>query len=220
MDFPTGFHQALTAGSLAALPLALFGGLITGLNPCCLALYPAAAGVCCPTQEHITKRPFGNAVAFLVGVAIAVAALGVLAVYIGRVAVMSTPFKYALACLPILMGVYRLGWLPLPLATPKALRPGVGGAFGTGLLLALIIGPCGTPVLASVLSFAAYQQSFLYGGLLLVLYGIGNGLPVVLVGTAAGGALQRFEGTRFARWVDASVGVMLVLLGFYLLWRI
>ena len=32
-----------------------------------------------------------------------------------------------------LMGMHRLGWLPLPLAMPKAFRPGVGGAFGTGL---------------------------------------------------------------------------------------
>lgn len=158
--------------------------------------------------------------AFVAGVAFAVAALGVLAAYIGRVAVMSTPFRYAIAFLPILMGVYRLGWISLPLPTPKSLRAGMGGAFGTGLLLALIIGPCGTPVLASVLSFAAYQQSFLYGGLLLFLYGVGNGLPVVLVGTAAGGALQRFEGTRFASWIDWIVGGLLILLGFYLLWRV
>lgn len=220
MDFPTDFHQALTAGSLAALPLALFGGLLAGMNPCCLALYPAAAGACCAAQDQPIERPLGNGVAFVAGVAIAVAALGMLAAYIGRVAVMSTPLRYAIAFLPILMGVYRLGWISLPLATPKSLRPGMGGAFGTGLLLALIIGPCGTPVLASVLSFAAYQQSFFYGGLLLFLYGIGNGLPVALVGTAAGGALQRFEGTRFASWIDPIVGVLLILLGFYLLWRV
>lgn len=220
MDLPADFHQALTTGSLAALPLALFGGLLAGVNPCCLALYPAAAGACCAGQDRVIKRPLGNAAAFVAGIAIAVAALGMIAAYIGRVAVMSTPVRYAIALLPILMGVYRLGWISLPLAKPKTLRPGTGGAFGTGLLLALIIGPCGTPVLASVLSFAAYQQSFVYGGLLLFAYGIGNGLPVALVGTAAGGALQRFEATRFASWIDPIVGGLLILLGFYLLWRV
>lgn len=103
---------------------------------------------------------------------------------------------------------------------PKAFRPGLGGAFGTGLLLSLIIGPCGTPVLASVLSFAAYKQSFLYGGLLLFLYGIGNGLPLVLVGTTAGGLLKRLDCSRFGNWIDPIVGGSLLLLGFYLLWRI
>ncbi len=220
MDFSAGFHQALTTGSLAALPLALFGGLLAGSNPCCLALYPAAAGACCARKDQVITRPLGNAVAFVAGVAIAVAALGVLAAYIGRAVVMSTPFRYTVAFLPILMGVYRLGWIPLPIAAAKAFRLGLGGAFGTGLLLALVIGPCGTPVLASVLSFAAYQQSLVYGGLLLFVYGIGNGLPLVLVGTSAGGALQRFEGTRFASWIDSIVGGLLILLGFYLLWRV
>ena len=220
MNFYEGFTQALAAGNMVALPLALLGGLVAGMNPCCLALYPAAAVACCSMQGQTIKRPVGNAVAFVLGIAIAVASLGVLAAYIGHVAVMATPFRYAIAFLPILMGVYRFGWIRLPLITPKAFRPGIGGAFGTGLLLSLIIGPCGTPVLVSVLSFAVYKQSFIYGGLLLFLYGIGNGLPVMLVGTAAGGALKRLDCSRFGNWIDPIVGGLLILLGFYLLWRI
>jgi cytochrome c-type biogenesis protein len=118
------------------------------------------------------------------------------------------------------MGPYRLGWIRLPKTAPNLFRPGLGGAFGTGLLLSLIIGPCGTPVLASVLSFAAYQQSLVYGGLLLFIYGIGNGLPLVLVGTAAGAFLKRLDGSRFGNWIDPIIGGSLILLGFYLLWRV
>ena len=126
----------------------------------------------------------------MLGIAVSVVLFGALAAYLGRVAVMATPVRYAIAFLPILMGLYRLGWIGLPKMTPKTFRPGLGGAFGTGLLLSLIIGPCGTPVFASVLSFAAYQQSFVYGGLLLFAYGIGNGRPLMLVGTAAGTFLK------------------------------
>jgi len=220
MTFPDAFSQALSAGNLAALPLALAGGLVAGMMPCCLALYPAAAGACCGAQAQVKKWRLGNAAAFVFGIAVAVAALGLMAAYIGHVVVMGTPLRYAIAFVPILMGVYRLGWIRLPLMTPKAFRPGLSGAFGTGLLLSLIIGPCGTPVLAAVLSFAAYKQSFLYGGLLLFLYGIGNGLPLVLVGTAAGGLLKRLDCSRFGNWIDPMVGGGLILLGFYLLWRI
>ena len=102
----------------------------------------------------------------------------------------------------------------------KSIAAGGWRAFGAGLLLSLIIGPCGTPLLASVLSFAASEQSFLYGGLLLFLYGIGNGLPLLLAATAAGGALTRLEGSRVGHWIDPIVGGLLVLLGFYLLWLI
>ncbi len=218
MDLHQTFSDALSAGSIAALPLALIGGLIAGVNPCCLALYPAAA-CACGVQEKSFKRPLRNAVAFVLGVALAIALLGSLAAYIGHVAVMSAPVRYAIAFVPILMGVHLRGWIRLPLMTPRALRPGLSGAFGTGLLLSLIIGPCGTPVLASVLSYAAYKRSFLYGGVLLFLYGIGDGLPLVLVGTAAGGVLKRLDWSRFGNWIDPIVGSLLILLGFYLLWR-
>ncbi len=218
MDFLQTLGDTLSAGNIAALPLALIGGLIAGLNPCCLALYPAGAGCCCSVQEQTVKRPLGNAIAFVLGIAVSVALLGFLAVYIGRVAVMATPFRYAIAFLPIFMGLYRLGWIGLPKMAPKVFRPGLGGAFVTGLLLSLIIGPCGTPVLASVLSFAAYQQSLAYGGLLLFIYGIGNGLPLMLVGTAAGTFLKRLDGSRFGNWIDPIVGGLLILLGLYLLW--
>lgn len=220
MDWFDGFSRALTAGDMIVLPLALAGGLVAGMNPCCLALYPAAAGACCSVQGQVKIQTVWNAAAFILGIAVAGAALGLLAVYIGRVAAIGTTFKYAIAFLPILMGVYRLGWIRLPLRIPQTFRPGLGGAFGTGLLLSLIIGPCGTPVLASLLSFVAYKQSFIYGGLLLFLYGIGNGLPLMLVGTTAGGILKRLEGSRFAIWIDPAVGGLLILLGFYLLWRI
>lgn len=219
MDFHQTLTKALAAGSIAAFPLALIGGLIAGVNPCCLALYPAAAGVSCSGEGQTFKRPLGSAVAFVLGVALSIALLGSLAAYIGHVAVMSAPVKYAIAFLPILIGVHLLGWIRVPLITPKAFRPGLSGAFGTGLLLSLIIGPCGTPVLASVLSYAAYKQSFLYGGMLLFLYGIGNSLPLVLVGTAAGGVLKRIDCSRFGNWIDPIVGSLLVLIGFYLLWR-
>lgn len=222
MSIPETLSHALSGGSIAALPLALMGGVIAGVNPCCLALYPAAAGACCGTtqRQQSLKRPLGNAIAFVLGIAVSVALLGSLAAYIGRMAMVAKPFLYAIAFVPILMGIYQLGWIRLPKMTPKAFRPGLGGAFGTGLLLSLIIGPCGTPVLASVLSFATYKQSFLYGGLLLFLYGIGNGLPLVLVGTTAGGLLKRLDCSRFGNWIDPIVGGSLILLGFYMLWRI
>lgn len=221
MSVPLNLSQALSGGNLVALPLALAGGVLAGMNPCCLALYPAAAGSCCSVQgQPSLRRSFGNSVAFVFGIAAAIAVLGSIAAYVGRIAELGSWVKYAIAVIPILMGIYRLDWVKLPILTPKPFQPGLGGAFGTGLLLSLVIGPCGTPVLASVLSYAAYKQNFIYGGLLLFLYGLGTGLPLVLVGTAAGGLLNRLDCSRFGRLVDPILGVSLLLLGFYLLWRI
>jgi len=220
MDLLSTFSQSLSAGHMIALPLAFSGGIVAGMNPCCLSLYPAAAGVCCGMPGQAIKRPFGNAVAFVLGIAIAVAALGLVAASIGQIVLISTPVKYVVALIPVIMGVHRLGWVRLPLRTPKLAVFEKGGAFGTGLLLSLIIGPCGTPILASVVAYTAYAHNLMYGGLLLLLYGIGNGLPLVLVGTTAGGFMQRFTDSRSRIWIDGLVGALLILLGFYLLWRV
>lgn len=131
---------------------------------------------------------------------------------------LAAPFRYAIAFLPIVMGADRLGWIHLPALTPKVRGTGLTGAFGTGLLRSLILGPCGTPVLASVLSFAAYKQSIAFGGLLLFTYGIGNGFPVLPVGTASSAVLKRIQGGRLGSWIDPAIGALLIALGLYLLW--
>ena len=166
------------------------------------------------------RRPLRNATAFVLGIAVSMAVLGALTAFLGSIAVVSLPVRYAIASVPILMGVYKLGWIQLPRVTSPLVRPSLGGAFGTGLLLSLIIGPCSTPVFASVLTFAAYRQSFLYGGLLLFIYGIGSGLPLLLLGTAAGMGLKSLDCSRYAPWIDPVIGVVLILLGFYLLWQV
>ena len=220
MNALADLSPVLSAGSLAALPLALAGGFLAGLNPCCLALYPAAVGVCCAPRDQARNLSLPRAAGFVLGIAVAVAALGLLAAYIGRIAVLATPIRYGIALIPIVMGLDRLGWLRLPWKTPTVLQRGVAGAFGTGLLLSLIIGPCGTPVLASVLAFAAYKQSFIYGGMLLLAYGFGNGLPLVLVGTAGERVLNRLYARGYEHRIDMIVGSVLLVLGFYLLWRV
>jgi cytochrome c-type biogenesis protein len=133
MDLPGLLSHALSTGNVAALPLALAGGLVAGLNPCCLALYRAAAAACCGVQHPRMAQPTtGNAIAFVMGVAFAVAALGALAAYLGRVAVMASPVRYAIALLPILMGVYYFGWVRLPDVALKGFHPRLGERLGLG----------------------------------------------------------------------------------------
>ena len=115
--------------------------------------------------------------------------------------------------------LFRSLRLPLGLFPKQAVRNGWLGAFGAGLLLALALTPCGTPVLASVLSYVAYKGSVAYGSLLLLLYGAGWGIPIVLVGTAAGRLTARLERSGYGMWTERISGTALVALGLLLLWR-
>jgi cytochrome c biogenesis protein CcdA len=156
----------------------------------------------------------------VVGVATATAALGVAAALAGRaLASVAGWGLYAIALVPIAMGLHLLGWvrIPLPSGSGTFRAGGTVGAFATGLLLSLVLAPCGTPVLASALSFAAYKQSAAYGAALLFAYGLGVGLPILALGTAATGLARRLDRLGWRVWVDRVSGGALIGLGFYLL---
>ncbi len=214
-------RSALAGGSFFALPLALAGGILTGCNPCCLSLYPAAAVTCCTNRDERFARTFWSATAFVLGVALATTVLGVLAAVAGRtMTAVGGWARYLIAAVPLVMGMHLVGWIRLPIGDSghQVTRPGAASSFLTGLLLSLVLVPCGTPLLASVLSYAAYNGSVPYSGILLFVYGIGAGLPVLIVATTAGGLAARLDRSGWRLWVDRITGAALLGLGFYILW--
>lgn len=221
----------LSHGSLLAFPLALLAGAIAGLNPCCVALYPSAVAVCCGVNatetcsgSTVKAQSWGvrSSIAFVLGIAAATTVLGIVAALAGRViGQLGSDVRYAIAAIPLLMGLHLLGWVRLPISSlpQQLIRGGWSGAFGVGFLLALALTPCGTPVLASVLSYVVYKGSFVYGAGLLLLYGLGWGIPVMVVGTAAGQLTTRLEKAGYGAWAERISGIALLTLGLFLIWR-
>lgn len=167
MISPFATSDVLSHGGLLALPFAFLAGLIAACNPCCVALYPAAAAMycgtkppdaCCGASVPTTNRGLKSAIAFMLGIASATTVLRVIAAMAGTViGQIGSSFRYPIAAVPLLMGLHLLGWLRLPIGTipQRAARNGLMGAFSGGFLLSLALTPCGTAVLASVLSYAA-----------------------------------------------------------------
>lgn len=217
----SALEQALGMGAAWALPAALLAGVLAGLNPCCLALYPAVTATCCAAAAAERRSVVASrAAAFVLGTAAATTLLGVLAALAGHaVALLGRGPRYALAFVPIVMGLQLAGWIRLPLPSRGAVWRGesLAAAFVAGLLLSLVVGSCGTPVLAGILTYAAIKGSLAFGGLLLFVYGLGNGLPLLLLGTGAGALTHRFGSGQAQRWAARISGALLVGLGFYLL---
>ncbi len=219
--FLDALRSAASAGGLVAVPLAFAGGVVAGLNPCCIPLYPAAAATCCAGRAESPAAGFRLSGAFVGGVATATAILGVLAAFAGRaLSGLGGWAPYAIGAVPIAMGFHLLGWIriPMPSAPAVARVKGVAGAFAGGLLLSLVLAPCGTPALAAVLSFAAHERSPAYGAALLFAYGLGVGLPMLLVGPAVSSLARRLDCLGKSAWADRLAGSALLALGFYLLW--
>lgn len=219
VDTVNGF---LSAGSAVAIPaVAAIGFFSTLRNPCAMPLYPAATDVCITSTPQKQRTSFINAAAFVVGMAIAIAVLGLGAAAAGRVIGVGRGGRYLIACLPLLMGVHRLGWIKLGFFKFKSIgkfKPGILGAFATGLLLSLVIGRCGGTVLGTVLAYAAYHKAFLYGGILLFAYGIGAGIPLVTLGTVVGRMSAWLEHKGYRKGVEVTVASTMLALGFYMFW--
>ena len=213
--------KALSGGGVVAFPIVLLGGFVAALNPCCLALYPAAAATCCGVRKSGARRSLPNSAAFSVGMAIAMSVLGLGAALAGRVTASGgSLLRYAVAIVPLVMGMQVLGWVHLPL-TPFSTENSqlkVASAFGCGFLLSLVIAPCGTPVLASVLSYAAFKGNAYYGALLLFVYGLGAGIPLLAAASVSTRFAQRLDLRGNRLWVDRTTGALLLGLGLYLIW--
>lgn len=224
MSLTDWVSSSLSGGGLLALPVAFAAGVLMGFNPCCIAMFPAAAATCCAGScgPADMKRPvIENASLFVLGNAVAITVLGVLAAAIGRtLGGLGGWVAYVVALVPIAMGLHLLGWIriPMPNAFTAARRKDRLGSFGAGMLLSLVIGPCGTPALAAILAYAAAKASIPFAAVLLFLYGLGNSLPLLVVGTAAGGLAQRLQRLGWSQWVERGAGLAMVVLGLSLLW--
>ncbi|MGE5322020.1 MAG: cytochrome c biogenesis CcdA family protein [Actinomycetota bacterium] len=221
--FPERVDLLLSAGSAAALPVVAAVGFFSTLrNPCAVPLYPAATSVCVdPNSAERQRASFLNASAFVLGMAISIAILGLGAAAAGRVIGIGRWGRYLIACLPLLMGLQRLNWLHIPsfgFGFKKTFRPGFVGAFATGLLLSLVVGRCGGTVLGTILAYAAYHREFLYGGVLLFAYGLGAGIPLITFGSVVGKATAWVDRKGYRKWTESLMGAAMLLLGFYMLW--
>lgn len=101
------------------------------------------------------------------------------------------------------MGFLKLRWLNYEKRTSLARRPrGVFGAFVIGITFAAAWTPCIGPILSSILILAATKETALKGGLLLVSYSIGLGLPFLF----SAFAFSYF--VTFSDWMKKHLGTV------------
>lgn len=98
-------------------------------------------------------------------------------------------------------------------------RRGVIGALVLGVFGAIVMGPCGISYLTPVLAVALREGRFLFGGVLSLIYGLGHGLPLIVLGTIAGVATVWLRKVQSAKkYIDIVSGAALVGAGLYYLW--
>jgi cytochrome c-type biogenesis protein len=210
------FGPDLSGGLVVALAVALAGGMVaSAVCPCTLPMGLGMAGVVGTYESESRRRGFWIAAAFFAGIVVNLTVLGIVAARLGTVLTESFGRYWALA-MAILSLVAALVAFSGPRLRAEQLaslrKPGVIGAFGYGFIFSL--GTSAAPLLV-LLAVAAAQVNAAHGLLLAMAFGIGRGLPFLMVGLFAG-VVVRF--TRLGHWrraIQFTSGTALLVVSAY-----
>lgn len=216
--------STLQGYSVLAFLLVLAGGIITSIGPCNMSLIPLLMAYVGGT-ERSRRRSLALSVFFTLGTSTAFALLGLIASFIGGLFGSSKSILvYIAAGFSLLVGLKMLGISDLALPSPftrflrRPNRQGLGAAYLLGLVMGLAGSQCGTPVLFAILALVMSQGHIIYGTLLLFLYGLGRGLPVIIAGTLTGYLKASAGLAKLSLILEKSAGSVLVIIAIYLIW--
>jgi len=222
MNFdPTIFQEV----SLLAITLTFLGGIITSLGPCNVATIPLIMGYVGGSASRSRSRSFSLSLSFALGLAITFMLLGIAASLVGGLIGGSTRLWYYLvAAICFLIGLQMLGVISIPVPLwlgglrEKIGLKGIPGALALGLVSGLVASQCATPVMAAILTYVMAKGALVYGAVLLFVYALGRGVPVVLAGTFTGLLKQMQALGRWSHALELASGVIVMAVGFYFLW--
>jgi cytochrome c-type biogenesis protein len=204
--------------TLGTLGLAFLAGALSILSPCVLPLLPIVLGTA--ATEHRWAP-----VALAAGLALSFVVIGLFVATIGfAIGLDAGVFRVVSAVLLIGIGllllVPRLGAQVAAAGGPVSnwvegrfggfAANGLGGQFVLGLLLGAVWSPCVGPTLGAASILAAKGENLGQVALTMVAFGIGAGLPLILLGLVSREAFTRWRG----RLMEAGKGGKALLGGF------
>jgi cytochrome c-type biogenesis protein len=213
-----------------SLAAALMAGFLSFLSPCILPLIPAyisfIAGVSADELRNegnsrgILKAGI-NCLLFVAGFSTVFIIMGASATTLGSFILGKKRLLGQIAgVIVILFGLHLTRiWRIKALDYEKRIhfknKPmGIIGSFLVGMAFALGWTPCIGPMLASILAYAATQETTRYGILLLGFYSLGLGIPFILTGFSINRFFFWFDRIkRHLELVEKISGIFLILVG-------
>ncbi len=207
--------------------IALFGaGVASFLAPCLVPLLPAYLGIIVgeSADAHDTAKAVPATLIFIAGFATVFSGFGVAAGFVGRsLSPVQDVVQRVGGALIIAFGLALLGLLRGPLARERRLittLPKLKGPtrpFVVGVAFGAAWSPCVGPLLGAALVVAARSGQPIRGGLLLLSYALGIGVPFLV------GSLGMASSPRLAAWMrrtgprlERLAGGLLIVLGLLL----
>jgi thioredoxin:protein disulfide reductase len=198
-------------GFFVVLLLLFAGGLALNLTPCVYPVIPLTVSFFGGQGQGETRRAFGLATIYVLGMATTYSALGVAAGLSGKLfgAALQSPWVLAviaavLVALALSMfGLYDIR-MPTALMQKTGARTGRAGAYAMGLLVGVVAAPCVGPFVLGLLAFVAARQDAALGFLFFFVLSLGLGLPYLFL-AAFSGSISRLP--RAGEWMEGVKSV-------------
>lgn len=179
---------------------AFFSGLLLAFTPCVLPMIPIVSSIIVGQGKDMTKtKALMLAVAYVLGTAVTYAFMGALAGATGEQLQSYFQNIWAIGAMTLVFVVMSLSMfglfiIELPSFIQSKLNAGSQGMKGgsfipvflLGMVSALILGACVSPVLISFLSVAISTSDATLGALTMFALAIGMGIPLILLGFGVG----------------------------------
>lgn len=215
-------QQWVSSGSIwLAAGGAFVGGALTALNPCVLVMVPLLIGFIGGMDEEMTAwKSFLFTLVFILGFSVELAILF-------TVGLAAAPFLqseymvYVVAVICVVLGLHFMDifHIQLPISQDKMPKyTGFVGAALFGFMFGLVSLPCTGPALLLIVSVIPVKGA-LFGGVMMLCYGIGHCLLILAVGTSAGAAKHLIGSARVHsanRLVKRAAGALLAGVGIYI----
>lgn len=203
--------QAVEGSAGVALGASFLWGVCSILlSPCHLASIPLIVGFIEGQGRISTKRAFLISTLFAVGILATIVLIGIITAMLGRIKGDIGPYgSYIVAVVFFAVGLHLLDVIPSPFSGPGQVgmqRKGLLAALILGLVFGIALGPCTFAFMAPVLgvTFKLGATNYVYGCLLLGLYGLGHCSVIVLAGTCTE-IVQ-----HYLNWNERSGGAVLL----------
>lgn len=226
MNFLENAEWIMTTYPGLAFAGVFLAGVVSSASPCVLATIPLVVGYVGGYAQGDRRAAFRYSLAFVLGLSLTFTAFGAAAGLVGTMfGNLGGKWYIAAGVVALLMGLQLLGCYELRLPFHWEYRPkraGMVSAFLLGLFFGVVSSPCATPVLVVLLTLVATKGGVFYGIALLFTYAVGHCVLMLVAGTCVGfvESLAKARGVAsFSTWTKRLGGLMVALVGVYLLWN-
>ena len=225
-----GLGDTLAAQPAAALALLFGAGVLTSLTPCIYPMIPITVGIISGAagEEAPRSRVIGLTLAYIAGLALLYAVVGLLAGLTGQLFGTIASSEWARLLIASLLAVFGLAMLNvIPVAAPQRLVAWAGGLGGgsypavflLGATSGLVAAPCGAPAFAAVLTWVSITGSAGLGFLYLLVFSLGMTALLFVVGVSAGAALRLPKAGAWTIRVKRIAGILLLGMSAYYIYQ-